>query len=311
MRFASDVLKQCWVLAGPTAVGKTATSLELARRINAEIVSMDSMAIYRTMDIGTAKPDPREQSLITHHLIDVVDPHETYSVADYLTAARNAVGAILVRKRVPLFVGGTGLYLRSLLRGVFDGPPANEDFRHELRSRAEHHPPDWLHHELRKVDPVSADRLHANDRLRIIRALEVHLVTGRPLSAQQQQPARPIAERPAVAVCLEPPRAWLHDRIDRRVDQMMDQGLLEETRALLARNPPPGKTARHALGYRELFEHLEQGRPLDECVEQIKRGTRQFAKRQHTWFRNLEECCRVPLTGEESPAEIVDRIGGS
>ena len=308
MLFPPDVLRQCWLLAGPTAAGKTGVALELARLLNAEIVSMDSMAIFRNMDIGTAKPDPDERKTVRHHLIDVVDAHENYSVADYLEDARTAVVGILARNRVPLFVGGTGLYLRSILRGVFDGPPANHAIRQELTSEAPQHPAHWLHSELARIDPVSAGRLHPNDERRIIRALEVYRLTGRTLSAQQQQPARPAEEQPVQAVWLEPPRDWLHDRINLRVSQMMESGLLEETRSLLNQNPPPGRTARQALGYRELIAHLEHNMPLDVCIEQIRRGTRQFAKRQHTWFRNLDECRSVTLSGAESPAEIASRL---
>ena len=308
MRFPSTALKPCWILAGPTATGKTATALILAERLNAEIVSMDSMAIYRTMDIGTAKAAAEELAAVPHHLINVVDPHEAYSVAEYVAAACIVANGIIDRGRIPLFVGGTGLYLRSLLRGVFQGPPADENLRREFHNAADGHSPGWLHGELAKVDPLMAGRLHPNDQRRIIRALEVHRLTGQPLSTQQQHPPRPPEERPAKVIWLEPPRDWLHDRINRRVDRMMEVGLLEETRSLLAHNPPPGKTARQALGYRELIAHLEDDVPLADCVEQIRRGTRQFAKRQHTWFRNLEECRGIPLTGTESPAEIAGQL---
>lgn len=308
MKFPAEVLNRCWFLAGPTASGKTALSLELASRLKAEILSMDSMAVYRCMDIGTAKASPAEQSLIPHHLIDLVDPHEDHSVAEYCDVALKAVLDVLDRDRVPLFTGGTGLYLRALLRGVFDGPPANWALRHELQDRLQKIGAEALHQQLGLVDPVTAERLHPNDHRRIIRALEVHQLTGKPLSALHANKARPVTERPAAVLWLEPPRDWLRSRIDARVDLMMDAGLLEETRQLLQNDPPPGRTARQALGYRELIAHLEDDQPLPECVDLIRLRTKQFAKRQHTWFRNLEECEPLPIDGTESVGELADQV---
>ena len=314
MGMNSELLRQCWFLGGPTAGGKTATALALAELLNAEIVSMDSMAIYRRMDIGTAKPTIDEQSLVPHHLIDIVQPHEEFSVSDYVQQAAEVMGDIVARGRTPLFVGGTGLYLRSMLRGVCDGPDADWGLRGELERQAGENGNDWLLEELRKVDATTAARLHPNDVRRVIRAIEVYRVTGQPLSSQHDHMPLPKDDQPAAVFWIHPPRAWLHERVNRRVDFMMDQGLLSETRQLLANDPPPGRTARQALGYRELIEHLEEGVPLDAAVNQIKTGTRQFAKRQHTWFRNLEECDSVPVTGSESPtdvAEILMRIAAS
>ncbi|MEZ6129663.1 MAG: tRNA (adenosine(37)-N6)-dimethylallyltransferase MiaA [Planctomycetaceae bacterium] len=303
----AELLRHCWFLAGPTAGGKTAAALCLAQRMNAEILSMDSMAIYRGMDIGTAKPTPEEQAQAVHHLIDLVTPDQEFSVAEYVQMAWATVTDIVNRGRTPLFVGGTGLYLRSLLRGVFEGPDADWPFRRRLEQSLEQHGRQWLHDELRKIDPVTADRLHPNDVRRIVRAIEVYHATGRSIADQHAQQT-PTAAQPAAVLWLDPPRAWLHDRINRRVDRMMQQGLLQETQQLLAADPPPGRTARQALGYRELISHLEDGVPLDNCVAQIKAGTRQFAKRQHTWFRNLEECNSVSVTGDESPEMIAHRI---
>jgi tRNA dimethylallyltransferase len=308
MSLSPEVLKSCWVLAGPTAGGKTATSIELARRINAEVISMDSMAVYRGMDIGTAKPLPDEQSGIPHHLIDVVDPHADFSVTEYLELAGQAVREILDRGRIPLFVGGTGLYLRSLLRGVFNGPDADWDIRQRYQTQSQANGPEWLLDQLRQVDPTTAARLHANDRRRVIRALEVYELTGTPLSEQQQQQSRPETERPAAVFWLNPDRAWLHNRINTRVDRMMQAGLLEETAALLKQNPAPGRTACQALGYRELIAHLQGQGTLEEAVKQIKTATRQFAKRQCTWFRNLEECQSFPITGDETAAQIAESL---
>ena len=303
-----EVLKQCWFLAGPTAVGKTALSVALAKAIGAEVISMDSMAIYQGMDIGTAKPLPPERGGVAHHMLDVLHPHQEFSVSEFVFSAGRIAEDICQRRSIPLFVGGTGLYLRSLLRGIFTGPEADWELRRQLEKDAGQNGKQWLHDELRRVDPETAIKLHPNDVRRIIRAIEVYRLTGVPLSQQQtQQPLNP-DERPDHVYWLDPPREWLHERINLRVDQMMEQGLLQETRTLLLADPPPGRTARQALGYRELIDHLENGTKLDAAVEQIRTGTRQFAKRQHTWFRNLEECAPVALDGTESTDALVERL---
>lgn len=307
MTIPSELLRQCWFLAGPTASGKTATSIELAKRLNGEVLSLDSMAIYRRMDIGTAKPTVEERAGIPHHLIDIVDPHEEFSTADFLNHAEQAIRDILSRNKTPLFAGGTGLYLRSLLRGVFEGPAADWDFRRELEAE-ESQAPGSLWAKLEQRDPTTAARLHPNDQRRIVRALEVHHLTGQPLSAQQQQGPLPLEDRPEHVYWIHPPRPWLADRINRRVDLMVEAGLVAEVDALLKAEPPAGRTARQGLGYKEVIAHLEEGQPLDETIEQIKTRTRQFAKRQHTWFRNMEECQEFAISGEESAAELADRL---
>lgn len=308
MSVPADLLKRCWFVAGPTAVGKTGAALHLAGLLHAEILSMDSMAVYRRMDIGTAKPSREEQQQVRHHLIDLINPDQEYSLSDYMQHAATAIEDVVSRGRTPLFVGGTGLYLRSLLRGVFSGPDADWELRDQLEQQQQSLGADWLHQQLQQIDPVTAQRLHPNDVRRVVRAIEVYHVTGRPMSEQHDQPPLPVDQRPAAVLWIDPPRAWLHERINRRVDLMMQQGLLTETRQLLESTPPPGRTARQALGYRELIAHLEQGLPLTDCVRQIKIGTRQFAKRQHTWFRNLEECQALAITGEESATQLADRI---
>lgn len=266
------------------------------------------MAVYRGMDIGTAKPNPDELARVKHHLVDLVDPRESFSVADYLSAAEDACADILSRGYVPLFVGGTGMYLRSLLRGVFDGPAASPEVRQRLEEEAASLGAMHLHERLSRVDPNTAKRLHANDVRRVIRALEVAEVTGRPLSDQQSQPPLSLDERPRNVYWISPPRDWLYQRINERVERMLSAGLLEETEALLRRGSGLGQTARQALGYRELIDHIEGRLSLDEAVELIKLRTRQFAKRQHTWFRNLEECRAVEIDGSESPGELAERL---
>lgn len=308
MSLSVETLTQCWFLAGPTAGGKTAASLLLAEQINAEIISLDSMAIYRHMDIGTAKPSVTEQQAVPHHLIDVVDPHVDFSVSEYFELASKAVDEILSRNKTPLFVGGTGLYLKSLLHGAYDGPEADWEIRNQLEQERLVKGNNWLHQQLAVVDPASAAKLHPNDARRIIRAIEVHKLTGKTISEQQTHRARPLHERPKAVIWIHPPRTWLHQRINRRVDIMMDDGLLQETQSLLDLSPPPGTTARQALGYRELIDHIENGTSLEQAVEFIKIGTRQFAKRQHTWFRGIAECQSLIVDGTQTPAELVQLI---
>lgn len=308
MQLDPSLLRQSSFLAGPTACGKTAVGIELAERLNAEVLSLDSMAVYRRMNIGTAKPTPTERARIPHHLIDLIDPHEEFSTARYVQAADFACRGILDRGRVPLFVGGTGLYLRAILRGLFEAAPKDPDFRRQLEQEAARTSPERLFERLRRIDPKTAERLHPNDVRRVIRALEVHHTTGRRASELRVQQPLPPDQRPRNVYWLHPPRAWLYERIDRRVDRMIATGLVEEVRILLAAPHGLGHTARQALGYREIIECLERDGELEDAVEQIKLKTRQFAKRQHTWFRNLEECQAVEISGTESAAEIADRI---
>jgi len=308
MRFALEILQKCWFLTGPTACGKSEAGLQLAKKLDAEIISLDSMSLYRGMDIGTAKPLPEARRSIPHHLIDVLDPHEENSLAEYLEAAQAACRGILLRGRIPLFIGGTGLYLRGILRGVFDGPPADWSYRRSLHAEAEHHQPGYLHRRLQEVDARAAAALHPNDTRRLIRALEVRQFTNQPLSEQQQQGLLPIEQRPQHVYWLLPPRDWLYERINRRVEEMFAAGLVEEVNKLLSADKPLSRTARQALGYKEVIEHVNGRRSLEETVELVQTRTRQFAKRQHTWFRNLEECVPLEMTGDENPQELADRI---
>jgi tRNA dimethylallyltransferase len=309
MRIDPELLRRAWFLAGPTACGKSAIALELAERIGGEIVALDSMTLYRGMDIGTAKPLFADRERVPHHLFDVLDPHEEFNVAEYLTAAERTLEDIVARGRTPLFVGGTGLYLRSLLRGVFEGPAADWELRRRLIGEADAWGPEALYQRLSAVDSVTAARLSPNDLRRVIRALEVFEITGVPLSVQQQNAPLPPGERPSHVYWLEPPRAWLHERINRRVLEMFAAGLVDEVRTLLARPQPLSHTARQALGYNEVIDWLERGTgDTAEVIAEIQTRTRQFAKRQHTWFRNLEECIAVPIAGSESADQIADRL---
>ena len=316
MRFATDLLRRCLFLAGPTACGKSDVALTLAERLRTErgsaveIVSLDSMTLYRRMNIGTAKPSAEELLRVPHHLFDILEPSQEFSVAEYLVAAQQVCQGIVERGGTPLFVGGTGLYLRSLLRGVFEGPPANDEIRQRLEADATRDGAESLHLRLQQLDPSTAERLHPNDLRRVVRALEVHELTGQPLSAQHREEPLPLDQRPANVIWLSPPRDWLYERINQRVASMLEAGWLDEVRALLAEPQPMSLTASQALGYKELIEHLRGERSLPETIESIQTRTRQFAKRQHTWFRNLEECRPLAITGNESSAEIAARFVG-
>ena len=320
MTFPTELLRLCWFLAGPTACGKTALSLALAERLNAEIVALDSMTLYRGMDIGTAKASLAERSQVRHHLIDVLDPHDEFSLAEYLVAAEACCREIVDRGRTPLFVGGSGLYLRGVLRGVFKGPEADWILRRQLEEQAADEGSESLHRELAQVDPLAASRLHPNDLRRIIRAIEVHRLTGRPLSVQQDQHPKPLTERTPHVYWLSPPRDWLYARINARVEQMFEQGLLAEVQRLMESPRPLSRTARQALGYKEVIDWIEASqislggspeatqRPPRELIQLIQTRTRQFAKRQHTWFRNLQECVAINIDGGETPSELCHRV---
>jgi tRNA dimethylallyltransferase len=314
------------ILTGPTACGKTALALDLAERIGAEIVALDSMTVYRGMDIGTAKPSAEERSRVPHHLIDALDPWESATVAWWLERAEAACRDITARKLRPIFVGGTPFYLKALLHGLFPGPPADESLRRELEAEAERDGNAALHAKLAAVDPKTAARLHPNDVRRVVRALEVHRLTGKPISAWQQtwdtpafaaspgslasvasaiSAAPPPAKIPAVV--LELPREVLYDRVNRRVDVMLDAGWLDEVKRLRELPRPLSREARQALGYREMLEFLDgNGTTWAETVELIRTHTRQFAKRQLTWFRHFKGLIPVPA----DDADAVSRAWG-
>lgn len=298
----------CWYLTGPTASGKTPLGIELAGRLNAEIISLDSMAIYRGMDIGTAKPSAAEQRTVPHHLLDVIDPDEEYSVAQYVAAAEAKIAEIRDRGRDILFVGGTPLYLKALLRGLFEGPPADWEFRREIEAEVRLVGREALRARLAQVDPLSAAKLHPNDTRRMIRALEVHKLTGQPISHLQMQFEEGSAANRCKVFVLQRTVEQLHERIDQRVDAMLAAGLVEEVRGLVERGQTLGRTARQAVGYQEVLNHLEEKTSRQTMVERIKTRTRQFAKRQRTWFRGLSECRQVPVTGEIDPVELASRI---
>ncbi len=302
-----NVFHRAIYLTGPTASGKTEIGVALARRLNAEVLALDSMTLYRGMDIATAKPSLAARAGIPHHLIDMIDPWESASFAAYRDwAAAKAAQVEQCGKRA-LFVGGTPLYLKALLRGLFIGPAADREIRTRLDREAVEHGDPALHRRLAVVDPKSAARLHPHDRRRIVRALEVIELTGRPISELQTQHDRPAP--PTVRVfALELPRASLHERINRRVIKFMNSGLVDEVRRLQTGPQPFSNVAAQAIGYREVMAMLAGQATMSQTVERIQARTRHFAKRQATWFRGLEEVRSINVTPDEGPERVADRL---
>lgn len=275
----------CWFLSGPTASGKSALAIPLARRLGAEIVSVDSMAVYRGLDVGTATPTPEQRQAVPHHLLDVVDAGEAYSVARWLADAAEAMADCRSRGRAILFVGGTPLYLRALRDGLAPLPPADPAIRAALAAEADRRGPEWLHARLATIDPAAAARIHPRDAKRTIRALEVAEVTGRPLSEAFAPAPDPLFERRLMIV--DSPRTALYRRIDLRVHRMFSDGIIDETRAALAAPGGIGPTARQAAGYAETIALLAGQIDLAEAVRRTQQRTRQLAKRQLTWLRSF------------------------
>ena len=287
------------VLCGPTASGKTALGVALAQATGGEVVSADSMQIYRRMDIGTAKPTREEMGGVPHHMLDVADPAEDYSVARYVRDADACVRDILVRGRLPIVVGGTGLYIDNLIAGR-DFAPFTGAWREKLQARAREEGLSALREELRRIDPDRAEKLHPNDEKRILRALEVWYETGETITAHDKRTRDLPPKYDALRVCLTfSHREDLWDRIDRRVDLMMAAGLEREVRDLLASGVPPAATAMQAIGYKEFAAALRGEEPLAQAVAEVKLRSRQYAKRQLTWFRRTPDIRWV--TWEKDP----------
>jgi len=279
------------VICGPTASGKTALAVALAKELDGEVVSADSMQVYRRMDIGTAKPTPGEMDGVPHHMLDVADPEENYSVARYVQEAAPVVDGILARGKLPIVAGGTGLYIDALVAGHDFAPfPEHTGIRETLYARSASEGLPALLEELRRVDPEAAARLHPNDEKRILRALEVWFATGETITAHNARTrALPPRYRPLTLALAFRDRDTLRARIDRRVDEMMARGLEGEVRALLDSGVPPKCTAMQAIGYKELAAAILEGRPIAQGAEEVKLRSRQYAKRQLTWFRRNRE----------------------
>ncbi len=296
------------VLVGPTAVGKTAVAIELALALNGEVVTADSMQVYKGMDIGTAKPTPRETKGVPHHLIDVVTPDTPFNVALYRDMAHRVIAEVHARGRVPIVSGGTGLYIRAVLdEFLFPDQGADPALRCRLQEMAAEHGPEHLYAMLVRVDPERAAELHPNDVRRVIRALEVYEVTGRPMSEHIREAKAKSPRYRDVRIGLIRPRSELYERINRRVDEQLRRGLVEEVKTLRSRYPLQD-TALQALGYKEIIAFLDGECSLDEAVRRLKRETRRYAKRQLTWFRRDESITWFDLSRYPSLDAATDAI---
>ncbi|CQR74654.1 tRNA dimethylallyltransferase [Sporomusa ovata DSM 2662] len=274
------------VIIGPTAVGKTKISIDLAKRLDTQIISGDSMLVYRGMDIGTAKPDMREREGIVHHLIDILEPDQEFNVVDFQQYAQKLITQINNDNRIPILAGGTGLYVRALLEGYqFNQAPSDEKLRQKLTELAKQYGNQYLHDLLQQVQPLTAARLHPNDQRRIIRALEVYYLSGETISHEKTATNELLFDAVVIGLTME--RAALYERINRRVDQMIEQGLVDEVAGLLQQGVPPSCKAMQGIGYKEIVEYLLADQDLITATDQLKQATRNFAKRQLTFYRRM------------------------
>lgn len=284
------------VLAGPTAVGKTAFSFAVAEQFDVEIISGDSVQVYRGMDIGSAKATPEEREKVPHHLIDCFDPDETFTVVDFKAMAERKIREIHSRGRLPFIVGGTGLYIESVVYDYqFPEAPQDLESRAKWNAFAEEHGTQALHRLLQERDPVSAKRIHPNDKKRLVRAMEVYDATGRPMSEQNEKKAKQTPYHLCM-IGLTMDRQLLYERINQRVDAMLKAGLVEEVEALLNRGYTRELPSMQAIGYKEIAAYLEGEISYEEAVRLLKRNTRQFAKRQLSWFRSMPQIIWVDVT---------------
>ena len=317
MNMTNNELKPLVILVGPTAVGKTAASIGLAKALNGEIISGDSMQIFKGLDIGTAKITKEEMQGVPHHLIDIKEPWETFSVAEFKRLADEAIADIHDRGKLPIIVGGTGFYINSVLYEYhFGEADTDEAYRAELEQYAEAHGNEALWNILQEKDPGSAAKLHSNDTKRVIRALEVLHVTGIPASERQSTVDKQTMRYNAVYIALNMPREVLYDRINRRVDIMIQDGLEAEVRTALANGVAQDALSMTSIGYRQMIQYFNEEISFDRAVELIKRDTRHFAKRQLTWFRhdpNIQWVDKWGKTDEQVEAELLaivhDKLG--
>ena len=300
-------MPQIITIAGPTASGKTALSIQLAKEMDGEIVSCDSMQVYKDMDIGTAKPTPEEQQGIPHHMLSVAEPWEDFSVSRYCAMADPIVEDILRRGKSPIIVGGTGLYMDALIRGNAFAPCPSTGRREELEALAASQGIEAVIERLRAVDPESAARLHPSDQKRIVRAMEVYLETGMTITEHNRKTQEiPPKYHPIRFALTDRQRQTLYDRIDRRVDAMVEAGLIEEIQGLLARGIPEKCTAMQAIGYKEFVAALHGACSLEEAAGQVKQSSRRYAKRQLTWFRRNPENIWLIREDGQTSMEILD-----
>ena len=298
------------VVLGPTASGKTALSINLAKKFDGEIVNCDSVAMFREFDIGTAKPTPEERAQAPHHLFDFVDPTQEMTAGEYARQARHVIAEIGARGHVPIVVGGTGLYLRALLDGLFAGPQRSEELRERLRERAAERGSGYLHRILRRLDRPSAEKIHANDVPKVIRAVEVCLASRQKMSEMWQRGRDPLTGFRILRLGLDPDRALLYDRINHRALRMFDHGLVEETKQILQKY---GDKARPlaSLGYKQAVQFLRRELTLDQAVQAAQQGHRNYAKRQMTWFRREPDVVWLKGFGDDAKiqAKAIEEIG--
>ncbi|WP_066496967.1 tRNA (adenosine(37)-N6)-dimethylallyltransferase MiaA [Abyssisolibacter fermentans] len=300
------------ILVGPTAVGKTSISIDVAKKVNAEIISGDSMQIYKYMDIGTAKVKEDEKQGIKHYMIDEITPDEDFNVSKFKEKSEEYMNLILSKNKLPMIVGGTGLYINSLVYELdFSKAICNNDLRKKYACEAEEKGNEFIHEKLAQIDPLSAQRIHINDTKRIIRALEIYHETGKPMSAYYKNFRKYNNNYNIAYFALNMDRKKLYDRINIRVDMMIKEGLIDEVKELLNKGYNKNSTALQGLGYKEIIAYLEGKYSLDEAIEILKRDTRRFAKRQLTWFRRDERINWVNVDDYISKKDIVDYIAYS
>jgi tRNA dimethylallyltransferase len=295
-------------IVGPTAVGKSEVAILVAEALGTEVLTADSRQVYRGMDIGTDKPTPAERRGVPHRLIDLVNPDQPFNAGDFRRLAMAEIERLHRQGKIPLLVGGTGLYIRAVLRGLWEGPPADWAYRRALEREGEIRGPEWLYQRLVEIDPETARRLHPHDRVKIVRALEVHYLVGRTLSEAHRQHA--FAERPfsSLLIGLTRPRTTLYQRVEARVELELAKGLVEETRRLLEQGYGRHLNAMKGLGYRQMAGYLAGEYNYDEAVRRLKRDTRRFAKRQLTWFRKEPGIEWLMIEDHDTPAHVAQRI---
>lgn len=296
--------KRILILTGPTCVGKTGISLLIAEYLDTEIISADSMQIYRGMDIGTAKPSNDERRRVKHHIIDIVEPSERYSAGRFIDDVTPIIKSLHSKGKIPLVVGGTGLYIRAMTRGIFEAPSADAGLRAYLKE-LEESSPGILYERLQELDPEKASMLKPGDLRRIIRALEVILKTGSPMSVLERESTKPLPYD-FIKIGLTRQRRELYRMIEERVDEMFEQGLVEEVRKLLDKNP--SETPLQAIGYKEVVGYLRGEQSIEETKHLIKKATKRYAKRQFTWFRKEPDIQWVDITGMRDERDIFEKV---
>jgi tRNA dimethylallyltransferase len=295
------------LILGVTASGKGTVAFELARKIDAEIISIDSMKVYRRMDIGTAKPSPERRSQVKYHLIDVVEPNESFSVDRFLELAHAAIKQISLGNKPVVAVGGAAMYIKALLYGLFDGPGAHTEIRKRLKAQIDSQGPAELYRQLAQIDPHAAQRIHPNDARRIVRALEVFELTGKPISSFQKQFDAEQMPNDWKIIGLRRDKSVESRRINARVKRMIDDGLVDEVKSLLAEDRPLSKQAHCAIGYAEIIDYLEGKMTLEKAIEKIKINTRRLAKAQRTWFKTFRQVNWLDIADDEPAERILGR----